>query len=63
MRGAGAITEMPPPARSILAAWLAAATTEGSSMAMGASRSWPLMRKLTHTPRGKPMTPTAFSTI
>ena len=43
----------PPPARTILAAFDAAATTLGSSMTIGTTWSWPLTRTLSATPNGQ----------
>ena len=52
-----------PRARIRRAELLAAATTEGSSIAMGISRSRPSIRKLAAMPRGKGRSPTTFSII
>ncbi len=52
----GALTSAvnPPPARASFAASDAPATTEGSSMTIGTSTSWPLIRKLVAIPNGRP---------
>ena len=43
--------------RAILAAWLAPATTDGSSIAMGIRRSFPFIRKFIAIPKGDPRNP------
>ena len=63
MIGRSASALKPPPRRARSAPWLAAATTEGSSTAIGMSRSRPFMRKLVAMPTGKEKLPIAFSII
>ncbi len=53
----------PPFCRAIFAALLAAATTDGSSIAIGIKWSLPLITKFTAIPTGKGMVPTTFSII
>ena len=48
---------------SVVAACSFAATTEGSSTAIGTSTSSPSTRRFTQRPRGRPKTPIAFSTM
>jgi hypothetical protein len=52
----------PPLGRAMRAAFDAAATTLGSSTAMGARRSLPFTRTLSAMPNGKLYVPTTFST-
>ncbi|VVC71809.1 Uncharacterised protein [uncultured archaeon] len=63
IRGAEAFAVKPPVARASFAALLAAATTLGSSIAMGTSLSTPFTVKLTAIPSGIGMQPTTFSII
>src|SRR5260221_6979541 len=63
MTAGSASAVKPPPARASFAARLAAAMTEGSSIAIGTISSSPLTVKLRAMPSGRPSTPTAFSII
>jgi hypothetical protein len=58
-----ASTVNPPFILAILAALLAAAITDGSSIAIGTKSSLPFITKLVAIPIGIDMTPIAFSTI
>ncbi len=63
MTGRVLLVTNPPPERAIFAPLLAAAITEGSSVAMGIRTSRPSMTKLVAIPRGMANRPTTFSTI
>ena len=52
MIGSSASAWKPPPSRTMRAAFDAAAITEGSSTAIGTSKSRPLTRKFSPTPSG-----------
>jgi len=52
MMGASATASNPPPARTMRAAFEAAAITDGSSTAIGTRKSAPLMRKFSPRPSG-----------
>jgi len=53
----------PPPPRAMRAPLLAAAITEGSSVAIGMRTSWPSITKLVAMPKGTWNIPITFSTI